>query len=165
MKSFNLFLKVLVEPVIDIDTLIKNMERVYGAAGFRFELSVEDLNLPDYNTVRVGDCDNGPLTAMQEELFEKRNGASPTDIVVYFVHSTSPVFSGCALHPPDRPGAVVVRDASRWTLAHEVGHVLGLDHVDEPDRLMTRFTGNLPDPPAPLSPDEIETIARSDFVF
>ena len=61
-----------------------------------------------------------------ERPFANRDGAGGNDVVVYFVRSTVPPFNGCAAHPAGRPGAVVARGASQWTLAHEVGHVLGL---------------------------------------
>jgi hypothetical protein len=50
---------------------------------------------------------------------------------------------------------VVAQNASIWTLAHEVGHVLGLSHVDDNNRLMTgNGTTNITNPP----PDLISTV-------
>lgn len=90
-------------------------------------------------------------------------------MVVYFINSTAPPLNGCASHPAGRPGAVVVHDCSPWTLAHEIGHVLGLDHCDDPDnsfclrdRLMTGCgTGSITNPPPDLVASEVTAIDDS----
>jgi hypothetical protein len=109
--------------------------------------STETLtNLPALLDIDVGQCIRGTTTAEQNQLFQNRNNVGANDIVVYFVRSTVPPFNGCATHPDGRPGAVVAQGASQWTLAHEVGHVLSLRHVEGepctnlsfvPTRLMT----------------------------
>ena len=86
--------------------------------------------------------------------------------MVYFVRSTVPPFNGCAAHPAGQPGAVVVQGATQWTLAHEVGHVLGLPHVDNNDRLMTgNGTANITNPPPDLTTSEVSTMAASPFTI
>ena len=60
----------------------------------------------------------------------------------YFVRSTIPGLNGCSTHPDDVFGVAVTRIASVWTLAHEVGHVMGLQHIsgentDCPDDIPT----------------------------
>jgi hypothetical protein len=75
-----------------------------------------------------------------------------------------PPFNGCAAHPADRPGAVVAQGATQWTLSHEVGHVLGLDHVNNNDRLMTgNGTSNITNPPPDLVTDEVTDMLDSAF--
>ena len=101
-------------------------------------VSTETLNLPALNDLDVGGCPLGTATtAEQTQLFSNRNSAGPNDVVVYFVRSTVPPSNGCATHPAGRPGAVVAQGATRWTLGHEVGHVLTLRHVNDNNRLMT----------------------------
>lgn len=57
---------------------------------------------------------------------------------------------------------IVVRTASRWTLGHEVGHVLGLRHVTDRNRLMTGGgTSNITNPPPDLVPAEQSTMINS----
>ncbi len=159
-----------------IATMFDNMKKLYGAAGFLVELaSTENLavtpNLDGNDAIDVGDCREGTVTAEQQQLFSNRNNVKDNEIVVYFVRATSPdALNGCAAHPAGRPGAVVAEIASQWTLAHEVGHVLSLNHVTgepcanpafTPTRLMTGCgTGRLKGTPT-LVKDEIKKMDQS----
>jgi hypothetical protein len=155
--------KILTAPNISIDTLLHNMREVYAAAAIDIELaSTENLNLPALNDLDVGACVMGSATAEQNQLFNNRNNAGANDIVVYFVRSTIPPFNGCAAHPTGKPGAAVVQTATQWTFAHEVGHVLGLFHVNNNDRLMTgNGTSNITNPPPDLVASEVTTMTNS----
>jgi hypothetical protein len=77
----------------------------------------------------VNNCPRGQTTAAQNALFQNRNNVGANDIVIYFVRSTVPPLNGCSAFPAGEPGSVVTQTASRWTLGHEVGHVLGLNHI------------------------------------
>jgi Matrixin len=158
-----LHLKVLNTPDIAINTMIESMREVYETACIRVDVgSNENLNLPELNDLDIGECRRGVTTAEQGQLFANRNNVGNNDIVVYFVRSTIPPTNGCAAHPAERPGAVVAQGATQWTLAHEVGHVLGLNHVDDNNRLMTRNgTGNITNPPPDLVNDEVRTMDTS----
>ena len=77
-----------------------------------------------------------------------------------------PPYNGCATHPAGQPGAVIVQGATQWTMAHEVGHVLGLSHVNNNDRLMTgNGTSNITNPPPDLIASEITTMNSSPFTI
>ena len=95
------------------------------------------------------------------------------EVVVFFVGSVTDsdgsVLNGCASFPDGKPGAVVASYGSRWTLAHEVGHVLDLIHISgenapactTPDftRLMTGCgTGGITTDPPTLSSGEVSTV-------
>lgn len=85
-------------------------------------------------------------------------------MIVYLVRSTVPPLNGCAAFPAGRPSAAVVSGASAWTLAHEVGHVLGLPHVNDNNRLMTgNGTDNITNPPADIISSEASTMTASAF--
>ena len=142
-----LHVKVLTAPTISIAQMITNTNQVYATERLRVVLaSTENLNLPLLNVLQVGTC-QGQVTPQQAQLFANRNGVERGDIVVYFVQATINAFNGCANFPPGRPGAVVAQIASPWTLAHELGHVLGLSHIDDP-----------PPPPAPAPPRNFDRL-------
>jgi hypothetical protein len=139
------------------------MQEAYAVAGIRVDcLSTETLSLPTLNDIDVGGCTSGTTTAEQNSLFANRNFVGANEVTVYFVRSTSPAYNGCAAFPAGRPGAVVASIASRWTMGHEVGHVLGLSHVNNNDRLMTgNGTSNITNPPPDLVSSEITTMRSS----
>lgn len=165
LQTVRLHFKILTQPSIAIDTMLASMREVYEPAGFRVVRgSDEALNLPLLNVVDVGSCVLGSTTAEQNTLFANRNSAGANDVVVYFVQATNPPLNGCATHPNGQPGCVVASIASRWTMGHEVGHVLGLRHVDNNDRLMTgNGTSNITNPPPDLISSEIATMTASAF--
>jgi len=158
--AVRLHTKVLTSPTINLDTMLDRMQEVYSTAGIRVDfISNEVLALPLLNDLDVGACTMGGVTAEQTTLFANRNTVGANDMVVYFVRSTVPPFNGCAAHPAGRPGAAVVQGATQWTLAHELGHVLGLNHVNDNNRLMTgNGTGNITNPPPDIINAEAVTM-------
>lgn len=178
-SRIRLHLKILVPPTRhSIATMINAMRQVYGPAGFRVEVaSRERLRLPTLEVLDVAcpdltkrcqtmPCANTNLNAEHVSLYTHRNNVRTNEIVVYFVRRTVPGLNGICDHPPGRPGVVVTARASRWTLAHEVGHVLGLSHVSNNDRLMTDGgTDNITNPPPDLIRSEIQTMDRSSLTI
>ena len=60
--------------------------------------------------------------------------------------------------------AVTASYCSKYTMAHEVGHVLGLAHVSDNNRLMTGLgTDNITNPPPDLLASEITTMLASPY--
>jgi hypothetical protein len=164
VETVRLHVKTLTAPTrFTIDDMIAGMREVYEPQGFRVvRASDETLNLPALNVVDVGGCTSGSTTAEQQTLFGNRNNVGANDVVAYFVQATDPPFNGCAAHPAGRPGAVVASGASRWTLGHEIGHVLGLNHVNDNNRLMTgNGTDNITNPPPDLISGEVSTMQSS----
>lgn len=155
--------KILTVPDVPVDTLMQNMRDVYASAGIDVEwASTETLNLPTLNDLDVGACVSGQTTDEQKALFDNRNNVGSNDIAVYFVRSTVPPLNGCAAHQAGKPSAAVVKTATQWTFAHEVGHVLGLSHVNNNDRLMTgNGTSNITNPPPDLVASEVTKMTNS----
>ena len=129
-----------------IRDMLVSMRTVYGTGDIGVTVgSRESLTGPAFAAlvnVDVGTCGRGgaPTTLEQNQLFGNRDGAATNDVVIYFVRDTTPALNGCANHPPGQPGAVVAAIASRWTLAHETGHVLGLGHISGEDSTGTCTT-------------------------
>lgn len=166
-ERIRIHVKTLTNPTVSINTMIASMRRVYESIGIRVQwASTETLNLPDLNDLEVGSCVLGSVTQEQSQLFTNRNHARPNEVVVYFVRTTIPPFNGCAAHPANCPGAVVAQGATEWTLGHEVGHVLGLFHVNDNNRLMTgNGTGNITNPPPDLIQVEVNKMRGSNLTY
>jgi hypothetical protein len=147
--------------------MVQSMQRVYESVGLRVHrVSTETLNLPALVDCDVGACTMGSTTGEQNTLFGNRNFAWGSDVVVYFVRSTVPALNGCAAFPAGRPGAVIASIATQWTMAHEVGHVLGLQHVNDNNRLMTgNGTSNITNPPPDLVATEVNTMRATPLTF
>lgn len=163
-ERIRVHVKILTTPTrFTINEQFAAMQEVFAVAGIRVDCATtETLNLPSLNDVDVGGCTMGSVTPEQTTLFGNRNFVGTNDVVVYFVNSTVPGYNGCAAFPSGRPGCVVVRTASRWTLGHEFGHVLGLSHVNNNDRLMTgNGTFNITNPPPNLTSGESSTMRSS----
>lgn len=160
--------RVLVSPDVDVRDSIANMHDLFScAAGVAVNwVSNEALEFP-FDTIKVGNAQNNckTVTADQIALHATRASLSEPDIVVFYVRATDPTTSGCATHPATQPGAVVVCNASQWTTAHEVGHVLFLDHVADSDRLMREGSADHTNPPPDLDATEVKTILDSGFVL
>jgi hypothetical protein len=166
-SAVRLHTKVLTTPTgTAIETMLHNMRDVYAAGRIDVEwVSHENLNLPDLLDVDVGDCLIGQdPTDDQIALYANRNHVGANEIAVYFVRNTIPITNGCAAHPFSQPGAIVSSIASQWTLAHEIGHVLALQHATgaaNTDRLMFSQTSAITNPPPDLIASEIATMKAS----
>ena len=157
--------RILAEPLhFTIEEMVEAARRVYATAGVRVEVaSVGVIPVPPFGrAVEVGKCLEGWLTEQQKWIFRERDGVPAGEVVVYFLLALLPVSVGCAAHPPGMPGVLIGSRATRWTLAHELGHLLGLDHVDDTRRLMFgRGTARINRIPPLLVYREIELIRIS----
>jgi hypothetical protein len=137
--QIRILIKVITTPNVAIATMLANMRAVFATAGIRVsEGPRENLTVvptpgaPAQTAFNVGPCNLGQaLTADQTRLFANRNNAGANDIVLYMVTTVNSAvgpLNGCATST-GLPGAVISQGASQWTMAHEVGHVLGLTHL------------------------------------
>ncbi|NKX53133.1 hypothetical protein, partial [Arthrobacter mobilis] len=164
VPTVTLHLKILTAPTsFTVDQMVEGMRTVYATRGIGVAVgSRENLDLPLLTDLDVGSCTMGSVTTEQTQLFGNRNNVGTNQVAVYFIRSTNPPSNGCAAFPAGRPSCVVTSAASQWTLGHEVGHVLGLNHVDPTDRLMMGGgTWNITNPPPDLIDSERATMDNS----
>lgn len=160
-------LKVLMEPVrFSLTEMVNAMKQVYSASGIQLEIgSTERISRPDLMDVDVGECVFGQTTDEQRELFKIRGKASSSEVVAYCCRSTNPPFNGCAAHPTGIPACVISAHASKWSLGHEIGHVLSLRHVSDSDRLMFGGgTDNVTNPPPDFVTSEVTQMRNSGLI-
>ena len=136
-KSLNLHLRILEPPQFSYPDgpreMLARVNRLLDAYQIDIEakvLSERTLFLTEYREINASTCVYGQPTAQQAALLSIREDAtSEKDVFIYFVQSIRPLMYGCAAHLPGMPGVVIASAAPGWTLAHEIGHVLGLSHI------------------------------------
>lgn len=161
---------------------IEGMRVVYSTVGIGVVIkSFEVLDNPDFQDIDIAECETSEdwfygttssTTDEQRALFSNTNYVEfltrgtyeggeeqyTIELRVYFVGTTNPPANGCATGG----SAVVARVGNLYTLAHEVGHLLGLDHFDDADRLMR--SGRRINLPPDLVSSEGETMKKSYYM-
>ena len=172
MPEIRLHLRIIVEPTITTQTLVDACRSVFAQAGVSINVrSKRILNLSaadqlKFMPVKVrNSCKGAGLTSEQTDLFGLAASVDSRHVVVLLVHSTDKAMEGCAQHPAGRPGAIVTSIAAKWTMAHELGHLLGLVHVTAKSRLMYNggTIGITANPPV-LNSSEISQINQSNLL-
>jgi hypothetical protein len=173
MPKIRLHLRILVPPSVAVTTLVSSCKKVFKQANVsivvKSKIVLDKLSSSDqvkFTAVKVfNNCKSASVTTEQEALFALAPGIDPTDIVIFLVHSTDRAVDGCAQHPAGRPGAIVTALCTKWTMAHEIGHLLGLPHVSQSSRLMfANGTIGISANPPVLVQSEINQILGSSLV-
>jgi hypothetical protein len=94
------------------------------------------------------------------DLFEIGRDRFPASMIAYYVRSTSLGVRGCSAFPAGSPGIVATDTATQWTLAHEIGHVLGLQHRNNTTHLMNNGTAAISANP-PILTNADQTLVRA----
>jgi hypothetical protein len=154
-----------------IDEMIENMRLLFGMHGIAVAIhAIETLNVPpELWDIEITDI--GP--SEEFDLDDYAKNVNKFHIAVFFIRNLIPPKNGVAF--PGVPDILVAQDASKWTLAHEVGHVLSLDHVDDRDedppfclfdRLMTSCSTSSINVSVPiLSNSEIEDMKDDELTM
>jgi hypothetical protein len=161
-RLVTLHAKIIHEPPRLVEDQVASMNQVFAVADIRVELgSVERLNLPEFLDVDIGRCVRGEVTDEQRRLFTTvRAGVAANHICAYWVRSIGFPTIGCAAHPPNLPSLLMTSFGSQWVLAHEVGHVLGLNHEANQDNLMFA-RDSITNPPPDLNSNQILVMRSS----
>jgi hypothetical protein len=112
----------------------------------------------------IGKCSSEEaLSTDQITLFEHHPAGSQR-VGIFVVRTSRLARAGCSRHPTDKATGIITEvKQTHWTVAHELGHLLGLDHSDGHNDLMQSHTSRLGDPPQlpVLSVDQVATIRGS----
>ena len=168
----------IASPVVPEFQALRNAQRVYRQYGIdlRF-VSGQSLNIDPstavvLDNVNVGTClIGGPTTGEQDKLFGLASpiGIGKNDISVFYVNkatkSNGSKLAGCATHKG--PAAVLVAAVgSRWTMGHEIGHVLlgktfTPSHSGDSKNLMFAPTSGITANPPILTEAQVEQMKKS----
>lgn len=174
-KQVRVHTKVIAPPKhASLDTMMQNAIAAYAARGVEiYEASREEATEPDGDFERFrrlyggfGGQASDELSALHALARSARGfGVTPreTDLVALIVDDLVPAALGTPKSPAGQPGVVLSAGATEWTLAHEIGHVLGLGDVDDPTRLMHGATPEITESLPLLAEEEAATIAASPF--
>lgn len=166
-------------PRISEFTLLRNAQSVYGqyGIGLRFvngqSLLLSRQQQVDLNEVN-GSCEWSTLSADQQQVHNLRDDyrSSPNEIRIYFVNeireANGKPLNGCGGHLPGRPAVTVATSSTRWTFAHELGHLLlGAAfrpvHADDRNNLMHAPTSEITGDPPVLTPTQVTAIKASRY--
>lgn len=137
-SCITLHIKILTEPVVPLAQMLSSMRQVYQTAGIAVMVATRQIldvaALAALNDLDAGGCCTGcPTSAEQTALYQHNDNVALNDLVAYFVQTvtqTTPtvqILNGCTTVAS--AAAAISQGASRWTLAHEMGHALGLSHI------------------------------------
>ena len=166
-------------PAVSEYDALDSANKVYNPHGIEIVFATAQslsLNFLDKIVLDVvdGTCEWGKSNDDQKRLFNLggSQGVGDTDILVYFVNRIQKpgggTSNGCAGHDPSKAAVMVASTGSRWTMAHEVGHVmLGRAfrpvHDTDAGNLMLSDTKLINLDPPGLKPDQLTAMRASKY--
>lgn len=176
--SLKVHVKVLSPPArSSVDEMLSRAVGFFAMNGLEIlELSRETIEtagteLDRFQMLYVGGDPDGEATAditdLHTTLREPRDfGVTPgAEVVIAFVDSMVPAQRGCSIHPLEQPGVIISSAlATEWTLAHEIGCLLGLMSSAAPGDLTYPSTQRIEDEVPLLSEDNLEPLLINPLV-
>lgn len=169
---------------ISISEQLENAQITY--ANFGVELirltPIKQVSIEELKIIHIDACDEPPdnvmdpfdITVDQELLFDQREPNTESIIYLYFVEGLflrrwdsldAPLaLAGCSAHLDGKPAAVLSLSASKWSVAHEIGHVLQLTHSPDYKDLMYTPTSGITANPPTLSDLDVEILKAHSLV-
>lgn len=161
-------------------TALANAQRVYDQYGVQLEFaSGFSMGATGDQEILLDGADgtcNWDQASDEQRILSQigggRAGVGATDILVFYAdhirQSNGSTLAGCAGHRPGAPTVVVSAVGSRWTLGHEVCHVLlgptfRPVHTTDPVNLMFSPTAGITADPPGLTPEQVTRVHASRY--
>ena len=167
-KTLKVHIKIIGPLSVNTNNIIAATNEIFAQAKVVVQFPpIEPLNLPEdelefFEPMDVGACRSDPAQD-QIDISAFRNNAGAKDVVAYVCRTiVGDAVDGCSSHPRGVPMVVIESQAPNSVLAHELGHLLMLDHCGDllTNRLMNSSVSPIP-PPLELTDDEIRRMRRS----
>lgn len=138
---------------VTFDHILRSAQAVYAQYGIRIDMmNGQSLLFAPEDQARFErvnqDCNWDLSVGEFNELHARGAPAPTTDVLVYFVRSFKEQLNGCGGHARNRPACTIAETGTRWTVAHELGHVLlgahfAPVHVRDTRNLMNTTTSTI----------------------
>jgi hypothetical protein len=157
----------------------QNARMVYAQYGIYLDvrsgmsLKLSPADAKKFESVDVGECVDEKLTDELGELHKLGlQGVGADEIVIYFApkvtDETGGEINGCAAINADRPAVVVSSTSTKWTMGHELGHVLlgkfTPGHSTDNSNLMYAPTAGIIANPPGFTPEQLKVIQSSRYI-
>ncbi len=155
---------------VAFDRILASAQAAYAQYGIRIDMmNGESLLFSAGDQARFEKVNQECLWDLSvgefNELHGRGTAAPANEVLVYFVKSFKEQLNGCGGHTKGRPACTIAETGTRWTVAHELGHVLlgstfAPVHVNDTRNLMNTTTSTIISMPT-LSVSQLAQMRKS----